>query len=115
MQTKIKKMLAVILSLLMVMTMLPMTVITSSAAEYVGHHNIKVEVVDWVVYDSGQIIGEFNAVEHGEAFYYESLTEADDGTFTFSYTLALERNGGNTAWDENSISFKIKNGTVTVN
>mgnify|MGYP003303871102 CR=1 FL=1 len=107
MQTKIKKMLAVILSLLMVMTMLPMTVIPSSAAEYVGHHNIKVEVVDWVVRDAGQIVGEFNAVEHGDAFYYESLTEADDGTFTFSYTLALERNGGNTAWDENSISFKI--------
>ncbi len=106
MQKKFKKMLAVILSLVMIMTMLPMTVIPSSAAEYLDH-NIKVEVVDWVVRDVGQIVGEFNAVEHGDAFYYESLTEAADGTFIFSYTLALERNGGNTAWDENSISFKI--------
>ena len=107
MHKKFKRTLAVILSLLIVMTMIPMAVMPVSASEYVGRHNIKVEVVDWVVYDSGQIIGEFNAVEHGDAFYYESLTEADDGTFTFSYTLALERDGDNTAWDESSISFRI--------
>ena len=107
MQKKFKKSLAVILSLLMIMTMLPMAILPASAAENLDY-NITVEVVDWAVYEtSGELIGEFNAVEHGDAFYDVSLTQADDGTFTFSYQIALERNGGNTAWDESSISFKI--------
>jgi len=101
-----KKIFAVILSLLMIMTMIPMSILQSSAAQNLDH-NIKVEVVDWVVYDSDQIIGEFNANRHRYAFYNGSLAEAADGTFTFSYTLALARNDSNTAWDENSISFKI--------
>lgn len=102
-----KKFLSIILSILMVVTMLPMAVLPASAAENLDY-NITVEVVDWAVYEtSGELIGEFNAVEHGDAFYDVSLTQADDGTFTFSYQIALERNGGNTAWDESSISFKI--------
>ena len=101
-----KKLLSIILAILMVVTMIPMAVLPASAAEYLDH-NIKVEIVDWTVYDAGQVIGQFNAAKHGDAFYDVSFTQADDGTFTYSYLLALERNGGNTAWDENSISFKI--------
>ncbi|MBQ8028026.1 MAG: hypothetical protein IJ262_01315, partial [Clostridia bacterium] len=102
-----KKFLSIILAILMVVTMLPMSVLPASAAENLDY-SITVEVVDWAVYEtSGELIGEFNAVEHGDAFYDVSLTRADDGTFTFSYQIALERNGGNTAWDESSISFRI--------
>ena len=101
-----KKALSIILAILMVVTMIPMAVLPASAAENLDH-NIKVEIVDWTVYDAGQVIGQFNAAKHGDAFYDVSFTQADDGTFTYSYLLALERNGGNTAWDENSISFKI--------
>lgn len=102
-----KKLLSIILSILMVATMLPMAVGQVSAAENLDY-NIKLEVVDWAVYEtSGKLIGEFNAVEHGDAFYDVSLTQADDGTFTCSYQIALERNDGNTAWDESSISFRI--------
>ena len=101
-----KKLLSIILAILMVVTMIPMAVLPASAAENLDH-NIKVEIVDWTVYDAGQVIGQFNAAKHGNAFYDVSFTQADDGTFTYSYLLALERNGGNTAWDENSISFKI--------
>ena len=102
-----KKFLSIILAILMVVTMLPMSVLPASAAENLDY-NIKLEVVDWAVYEtSGKLIGEFNAVEHGDAFYDVSLTQADDGTFTCSYQIALERNDGNTAWNESSISFKI--------
>ncbi|MBO5403295.1 MAG: hypothetical protein J6A85_09015, partial [Clostridia bacterium] len=102
-----KKFLSIVLSILMVVTMIPMSVLPASAAENLDY-NIKLEVVDWAVYEtSGELIGEFNAVEHGDAFYDVSLTQADDGTFTCSYQIALERNGGNTAWGESSISFKI--------
>ena len=102
-----KKFLSIILAILMVVTMIPMAVMPASAAENLDY-NIKLEVVDWAVYEtSGKLIGEFNAVEHGDAFYDVSLTQADDGTFTCSYQIALERNDGNTAWNESSISFKI--------
>ncbi|MBQ6708618.1 MAG: hypothetical protein IJM97_06700, partial [Clostridia bacterium] len=102
-----KKFLSIILTILMVVTMIPMAVMPASAAENLDY-NIKLEVVDWAVYEtSGELIGEFNAVDHGDAFYDVSLTQADDGTFTCSYQIALERNDGNTAWNESSISFKI--------
>ena len=104
---KSRRILSIILTALMVVTMLPLSVMTASAVNYYDY-NITIEVVEWAVYDTtGELIGKFNAVDHGSAFYDELLTKADDGTFTFSYKLALERNGGNTAWDESSISFKI--------
>ncbi|MBR5497288.1 MAG: hypothetical protein IKV76_04825, partial [Clostridia bacterium] len=70
----LKKTLSIILAILMVVTMIPMAVLPASAAENLDH-NIKVEIVDWTVYDAGQVIGQFNAAKHGDAFYDVSFTQ----------------------------------------
>ena len=87
-----KKFLSIILSILMVVTMLPMAVLPASAAyKYDEATKISFTITNLVMNLDGET---YEKGEYGSAIYEEKLTKLGNGKFQFTYQAALSANRG---------------------
>lgn len=98
-----KKILSIILSILMVVTMIPMAVMPASAAyNYDETAKISFKITNLVREWKGETeeLGEY-----GSAFYEQSLTKVADGKYKYTYKAALSAGGGTWWSDPKTVTF----------
>jgi len=98
-----KKLLSIILTILMIVTMLPMAFMPASAAyEYDDATKLSFKITNLVREWNGETkeLG-----ESGSAFYEQSLTKVADGKYKYTYKAALATSGGTWWSDPKTVTF----------
>ncbi len=98
-----KKFLSIVLSILMVVTMLPMAVMPASAAyDYDETTKLSFKITNLVREWKGETkeLG-----ESGSGFYEQSLTKVADGKYKYTYKAALSAGGGTWWSDPKTVTF----------
>ena len=103
-----KKLLSIILSILMVVTMLPMAVMPAGAtgAQAQVNDNFKVEITRLVYTDSSGKTYDYTDASNSWALYDLALTNVSDGKCKLQYTAALLGGNGGTGWDNDSVTLE---------
>ena len=103
-----KKFLSIILSILMVVTMLPMAVmpVGATGAQVQVNDNFKAEITRLVYTDSSGTTYDYTDTFNSWALYDLALTNISDGKCQLQYTAALLGSDGETGWDDDSVTLE---------